>query len=217
MSRPVITLKTLVSQSREHGEIVLPKDALITPAAADWLQDCKQPVRRVDAAPEPIEPDPTVYIVGDAQHATIQTLLPMLERQYNNLEFLPCQGHLAGCLAAVKEMCTGLAECSERRGIVLVSSGAIVSCVANRHPKVRAAIITKPLALAELQRTLGMNLLIFERQHMSLRQIHATINAFLTGKARTDPIVKAALADWLPGSVASSNNPQHPDSNMPGA
>jgi len=204
MSRPVITLKTLVSQSRERGEIALPKDALITPAAADWLQDCTLPIRREDAAPAAVGPEPTVYLVGDAKTSTVRTLLPMLERQYDSLKFLPCQGHLGGCLAAVKEMCDGLAECSRRRGVVLVENGAIVNCVANRHPKVRAAIITKPSALSQLQRTLGMNLLILERQLMSLRQIHATIEAFLTGKARTDPVVASALQVLQPGVDANN-------------
>ena len=170
------------------------------PEADDWLRQATVPVRRVDAAEAPTPSEPALFMVGDSRDPTLQALLPQLERKYDDVRFLPCHGHLAGCLEAVNQMCEALATCSKRRGIVVVRIAAIVGCVANRFANVRAAIVSKPSALFDLQRRLGVNLLILEPERMSLRQMRATIDGFLTGKTDIDPIVESALAS-LPASV----------------
>jgi len=207
MSRPLITLKTLTSQARETGEIELPTDALITPAARDWLAGTRMSVRRVDG-PAPAEStQPTVYLVGDAKAGLIRTLLPQLEREYASLRFLPCQGHLAGCLAAVGEMCEGLEGCSRRRGIVIVRNGAIVNCVANKFKRLRAAILSRPSDLYVLMRELSANLLILERERLSFHQMAAAIDEFVTGKRHLNPVVTAAIDDVsLPSAGTASGD-----------
>ena len=194
MSRPLITVKTLIEQSRRRGEIELPADALVTPAANDWLRASKVPVRRMDGAGPATAHRPTLYVVGDEADPAVRTLLPTLERQRDGLTFLSCRGTRAGLLEAVHETCTGLCGCPQRRGIVLVQDGAVVSCVANRYPKVRAAIASRPSALTMLVRELGVNLLILETGCVSLRQMQAMIDAFLNGKPGLDPLIEAALA-----------------------
>ncbi len=194
MSRPLITVKTLIAQSREGTAINLPADAIITPAAQDWLQATRLPVRRNGAGPRVPAASPTVYVIGDAKDPTMQTLLPVLERQHDSLTFLPCQGHLAGCLDAVRRMCEGLSQCSRRRGIVVVRVGGIVSCVANRNPNVRAAVLTRPSDLYGLQKDLGINVLVLERERLSLRQMQASIETFLAARSSVDPAVEAALS-----------------------
>ena len=203
MSRPLITVKTLIGQSRERGEIELPANALVTPAAADWLRSASVRVRRTDASNAVSDDGAVVYVVGDARDAMLQTLLPALERQNGQTKFLPCNGHLAGLLDAVRETCDGLSECTRARGIVLVRNGAIVNCVANKYAKVRAAIAAKPSGLLALLRTLGVNLLIVETERLSLRQVQATISDFLAGTTSVDPIVESALAG-LPASNGES-------------
>lgn len=193
MSRPLVTVNTLLAQVREHGAIELPEDALITPAAADWLHGARVPVQRTNGTAAGVS-GPAVYVVGDARSPVVQTLRPGLERQHGGLKFLPCHGHIGGLCDALHEACSGLASCSRRRGIVVVEDGAIASCVANKYPHVRAAIVVKPSALFGLLHNLGVNLLILETGHMSLRQMQATIDGFLAGKAAVHPDVAAGLA-----------------------
>ncbi len=194
MTRTLVTVRTLVEQVRTHGRIELPADALITPAARDWLRGT---TLRVETAPAPAAPAPTgpvVYFVGDARRPDVQTLLPALERSYPRLRLLPCNGHLAGLLSAVQAACAGLSECTQRRGVVVVSDGAPVCCVANRFAGVRAAILATPSALYGLIRELGVNLLILERTRLSLAQIRAAITTFVAGKPDVAPEIAAALA-----------------------
>ncbi len=207
MKRPLITVKSLVSQRRERGGIDLPENALITPAAADWLRSSRVPVRRIAAAPEQI-PEPDRYVIGNEAQPTVQTLLPLLQRRYANLEFLSCHGNMDGLMAALREVCAAVCASPQRRAVVLVRDGAPVSCVANKYPGVRAAILGQPSALFALQRELGINLLILERERTSLQQIRAAIDAFFTTPTSVAPAIEAALQGLLTGGAhAPSGGP----------
>lgn len=192
--RPLVTVKSLLAQARAQGAIELAEDALITPAAADWLATTGVPVRRAASGEQTTPREPALYLVGDAAHPTCRTLLPMLERAHGPVTFWPCQGCRAGLVAAVQRTCAALAEDSRRRGVVVVRSSALVSCIANKHPAVRAAIVSRPAQLAGLMREIGLNLLILEHETVSLRQMAGLIDAFLRGATGFDPGVEAALA-----------------------
>lgn len=201
MSRPLVTVKTLLAQARERGALELPEDALVTPAAADWLRGCRLPVRRVGAQTATQEDAPTCYVIGDSADPYLQTLLPQLERRYAGLHFLPCNGNRIGLLAAIRKLCAALAESQRRRGVIVVGQGAIPACVANRRAHVRAAILSQPSELPGLMRELALNVLIIERGRMSLRQAQASIEAFFAGKAALDPVIAAALGDDGPAEA----------------
>lgn len=195
MGRPLVTVKTLLAQSRERGAIELPAEALITPAAADWLRGSRVPVRQADGVDTQPDHQPSHYLIGDPADAYLQALLPTLERRDPELEFLPCNGDRQGLLDAVRKMCAGLAERPQRRGVIIVGSGAIPDCVANKCAHVRAAIAAAPSALFSLQQELGINVLIIERGRTSLHQARGMIETFFRGPTRLDPVIEAALTD----------------------
>ena len=199
MNRPLITVKTLLAQSQNGDTIELPANALITPAAADWLRTCRKPVQRVGVTnPEPNH-TPAIYLIGDPSTPYLRTLLPGLEREHHSLTFLTCNGKRDGLLEAIHTMCDAIGEDKSCRGIIVVENGAISSCVANKHPAVRAAIVTQRSSLFGLQRELGINVLIIENGRTSLQQARATIDSFLSGKSRLDPVIAAAL----PGATSA--------------
>jgi hypothetical protein len=199
MNRPLVTVKSLLAQSRDSREIVLADRALVTPAAEEWLTRCGLPVRRMSDPPEAETSSPTLYVVGDAAHPRLRTLLPMIERRFGPVTFLPCDGHRKGLLAALAQTCDALAGCSRGKGIVIVRDGAVVQCVANKHAAVRAAVISRPSQLFDLVRGLGVNLLILEHEPMSLRQMQAIIEQFVSMEPSIDPSLESAL-----GAVPSS-------------
>jgi ribose 5-phosphate isomerase RpiB len=203
MSRPLVTVKTLIAQSRERGEIELPADALVTPAAQDWLRASRFPVRRIETTEPRRDDGPAVYVIGDIADPYVQTLLPILERRFAGLTFLACNGCRDGLLAAVREMCDRLGESSGGRGVIVVENGAIAGCIANKYAHVRAAIVAQPSALFALQRELGVNVVIVEKGRGSLRQAQAIIEAFLTGKTHLDPSIEAAIDGITTAAPAS--------------
>lgn len=192
MSRPLITVKELLSQVREHGRVTLPEDALVTPAARDWLQGAAVKVERVGAVATAAKAVPRLHVVGDHTHPVVQTLLPSLERTYG-AAFQSCNGHLAGLMTCLADVCQWLGAAPEHKGVALLRDGAIAACVANRYPHVRAAIAQRPSSMFRLLRSLGINLLILETEAMSLRQLTALIDEFMKTKTTLDPAVEAAL------------------------
>lgn len=198
MSRPLITVKTLIAQAGKGGAIELPAGALVTPAAHDWLASRKVPLPRQgppDARETPHGREPTAYVIGDAAHPNIRALLPVMERRYGGVAFQPCHGNRVGLLDAVKRTCDRLRECSRRRAVAVIKSAAIVNCVANKQRGVRAAIAPRPSSLFGLVNELGINMLIIENERMSLGQMLALVDGFLSSKAAIDPVIEAALRD----------------------
>jgi hypothetical protein len=207
MSRPLVTVKMLIAQSRDRGSVELPANALVTPAAADWLRSSRFPVQHLDADPPPTARRPTAYLLGDAADPYVQTLLPALQRRHDDVRLLPCNGRLSGLLSALGQMCAGMKEGSQRRGVIVVNSGAIASCVANRHAHVRAAIVTQPSALFTMLRELGINVLIVEKGRTSLRQAQAMIETFLSAETQVNPAISAVLSG-APTEASAGGNGQ---------
>lgn len=205
MSRPLITVNTLVAQVRAEGRVRLPAQALITPAAADWLQGTRVPVERsvVDAAPVPDAP--TIYFIGDGGDPYIQTLVTTLERTQPGLRFLTCNNRRECLLAHLETMVRGMAECADRRGVIVVQKGAIAACVANRAPHVQAAILQQPSDLFTLQRELGVNLLIIEKERTAWQQARAAIESFLRGTSAVEPRVATALQRAVSATAAAAS------------
>lgn len=203
MSRALVTVKSLLAQMRDGHAVEIVDDALITPAAAEWLATNRVQVRRSRQTVEVKESAPRLHLVGDAGCTRCQTLLSMLDRTVGPVEFRPCQGRREGLLAALKTMCVALAECDRRRGVVLVRDGAVASAVANKHPAVRAAIVTRAGQLTMLVREMGLNLLIIEHDAVSLRQARALIETFAAGRASLEPAIAAALE-----GIAAPSSPE---------
>lgn len=193
MSRPLVTVKTLIAMSREQGEIVLSDEAIITPAAQDWLHGTRVPVRRVNGNVDPAPNHTTHFLIGDAGNPYLQTLVPNIERQHPGVQFRSCDNRRDCLLAAIADMCASLAQCSDRRGAIVVENGAIASCVANKYRHVRAAILVRPSDLFALQRSLGVNVLVLEMSQVSLHQAQAAIDALFAGKCGLDPLVADAI------------------------
>lgn len=193
MTRSLITVNTLRTLVREHGRVEIPANALVTPAARDWLQGARVPVQYGVETATPIVAGPTHYVIGDGRKSDIQTLVPTLERQYCGLQFRSCEGKMGRLLDVLRQTCEDLAGDAARRAVVIVREGASISIVANKYAHVRAAILPRPSDLFIFQRELGVNLLILERERTSLAQMRAAIDALFTGPAELAPVVAAAL------------------------
>jgi len=191
MTRTVVTAQRLIAMARERGAIVLPGNALITPAAADWLLTAKVPVTQEGAAP-PVPAEPTFHLLGDGGDPYVRALLPGLERRFPSLEFLSCRNDRRCLLEHLRTITAALSEDPARRAVV-VANGAVVSCVANKQARVRAAILDQPGSLRMLMRELGANLLILEPGRFSPGQARASCEQFFTGRTSTCPSLASAL------------------------
>jgi hypothetical protein len=199
MARPLITVKALMQQVRKRGRVQLPENALISPAAADWLRGTHVQVQRTGAVQLGGRGDAdgksarAIYLVGDEHEPCVQTLVPELERRHAGLRFRPVQPRVTSLIVALVDMCAALNGCARTRGIAIVNEASLVTCLANRFPRVRGAIVARASELHALMRRMALNLLILPLGDIALRQQAALIDSFLAGRADFEPELEAGL------------------------
>ena len=93
MSRTVVTANLLEEQRRQGREIVVPRDALLTPAARDWIREHAHPVTWTDGRSSQGggggETAASLGVAGDLSQPALRSLRIELERIAGNLEEVP--------------------------------------------------------------------------------------------------------------------------------
>lgn len=202
MSRPVITALMLDDLRREGKEIRLAKDALITPAARDWLRSYKMPVTWEDggqAGPR------SLAAVMDASLPELRAVRNMLDRDGGLVEVIEPVGGCSGIAAATRRLCGRVFRREVAKGVVFAQDGCVPVCVANKHNGIRAALGTSVPAVEEACRQLGVNVLVIEYAGQSTFQVRQMIERLLRGATAPQPELSASIeaieagggrADW---------------------
>lgn len=187
---------------REGREIRLAKDALITPAARDWLKACKMPVTWEDGAKAGPR---SLAVVMDASLAELLAVRSMLDRDGGLVEVIEPAGGRSGIAAATRRLCGKVFRREVAKGVVFAQDGCVPVCVANKHNGVRAALGTSIPAVEEACRQLGVNVLVIEYTGQSTFQVRQMIDRLLKGATAPQPELSASIeaieagggrADW---------------------
>src|SRR2546421_504442 len=139
MSRPVITALMLEDLRRSGKEVRLPKDALITPAARDWLKTSGMPVTWEEAATRAPR---SLAVVMDHSLPELRPIRTMLDRDGGLVEVIEPVGGASGTAAATRRLCGKVSRKEAAKGIVFAQDGCVSLCVANKHRGIRAAMAT---------------------------------------------------------------------------
>jgi ribose 5-phosphate isomerase RpiB len=190
MSRAVVTAQMLQEMLATRGPIELPRDALITPAARDWLRDRKIPITWQDAKPS-AGVGGRVPIVIDLKTPMLRSLLITLERILGSTETIDPSEKAGGMVAAVRTLCAGVAAGQYPRGIVFADDGNLPVCVANKCRGIRAALGLCLPSVEQAVRQFAANVLVIEPAHQTMHQIRQMVQRFVT--LRASDSAKAAL------------------------
>ena len=189
MSRPVVTAIMLDELVRAGAEIRLRRDALVTPAARDWLRDHAVPVIWEDR----VEPGGQVAVVMDASVPELRTVRTYLERQGLLGELIEPPGGGRRIACATRELCEKMLRGEAAKGVVFAADGAVPVCLANKYPKVRAALGTGLPAVEQACRALGLNVLVIEYPTQTGYQTRQMIERFVAGPAAPPAALATAL------------------------
>jgi hypothetical protein len=159
MGRAVVTAILLDDLLRSGREIVLPRDALVTPAARDWFRDHAVPVTWQEAGDDGRG---SVAVVMDAKLPEMRALRTMLDREGGLAEVIEPGPGVAGTAAATRRMCRMVREGQAAKGVVFAVDGAVPVCVANKLRGIRAALGMNVPMVEEAARDLGINVLVIE-------------------------------------------------------
>ncbi len=202
MNRAVITALMLDELRRTGKEIRLRKDALLTPAARDWLKEHHLPITWEDGGQG--QADRTLAVVMDAGLPEMRAIRAMLERGGGLAEVIEPAGR-SGMAAATRRLCGRISRREVARGIVFAVDGATAVCIANKHNGIRAALGVSVPAVEEACRELGLNMLIIEYPRQTTYQMKQMIDRLLAGPTAARPETSATIeaieqgggrADW---------------------
>lgn len=155
----MVTAVLLDDLLRNGTEIVLPKDALITPAARDWFRDHPVPVSWLESREDG---KASLALVMEPKLAEMRALRTMLDRDGGVAEVIEPAPGPAGVAAATRRLCGMVNRGQVTKGVVFAVDGAVPACIANKHRGIRAALCSTVPMVEEAVRDLGINVLVIE-------------------------------------------------------
>jgi hypothetical protein len=203
MARPLVTAIQLEDLRREGAEIRLRKDALITPAARDWLKEHAVPVTWVE--PESAGGKGSLAVVMDPALSEMRMVRTMLDRAGWLGDVIEPVGGRSGIVAATRRLCGRITRREVLKGVVFAPDGPVPVCVANKHVGIRAALGVNVPMVEEACRELGLNLLVIEYPTQTTYQMKQMIERLVNGPTAPKPETMAAIevieqgggrADW---------------------
>ena len=172
ISGRVVSLEQLPDQLEGLRQIVVTTGAVVTPAACDVLREAEVTVV-YDTPTGANEPSRASLAIG----ATVAggTTVALL----NQLKSETQVEQIAGSeLPLVVERLSGAVEHEGRVGVLLTSETAAASCLANRRPAVRAAVVDGVADVGDAIRTIGANLMVLDPRGRSMFDLQRCITTF---------------------------------------
>jgi ribose 5-phosphate isomerase RpiB len=179
---------------RAGGEIRLAKDALLTPAARDWLKEHAVPVTWEAAAQG--HAGRSLAVVMDSGLSEMRPIRAMLERTGGLAEVIEPVGGRSGVSGATRRLCGKIARREAAKGVVFAQDGALAACIASKHRGIRAALGCSVPMVEEACRQLGINLLVIEYPRQTTWQIRQMIERLVAGPT-SPPAETAAMLEAI--------------------
>ena len=181
----VVTAADLRQSLNGHRELVVPRQAIITPLAADELR--ARGVRVTFSSAEVTAAVTSAWgIAQDRLYSEVTGALQGLRREGATLqEMPPCKGPCCGWGRALAE-CVARGDCTG--AVVFCKEPGLVCCVANKIAGLRAAVVTTVSQARHALVSLGPNLVAVEmpgRTFFEIRQMLRCLCAASPGACET--------------------------------
>ncbi len=178
MSRVVVTAQMLQEWHTAGRALEVPRDALITPAARDWLKERAVPIAWRDADGE-AGSGGAMPVVIDLGTPMMRSVLTSLERLAGGVETIDPSVKSGGLVSALRKLCDEVSAGRRARGVVFTEDGALAACVANKFRGVRAAVGANLPSVEQAARSFGVNVLVIEPSRQTTYQIRQMVERFL--------------------------------------
>lgn len=154
LSGPIITADLLEQSLRSGQSLRIGRTAILTPSARDWLNAKRTPWTRQDKAGSVSSgPRAKWQIILQTVTPTVRSLQEGLRRLADGWKI-----ELVGQPLEAAKLATSLVNTAECDGVVIFTEQAeLVACQANRHERVRAAVMQNCKQWEHAMRTLGAN------------------------------------------------------------
>jgi ribose 5-phosphate isomerase RpiB len=178
MGRQVVTATWLEDLYRTGSPIAVASDALITPAARDWLKDRGTAVRYLNASSNG-HGDGRYGLVLNEQQAVHRSMAMNLESKFGCGQRFVAEKDASSVVSAVRAMCGAIQRGTFSHGVVLTEEGSLPACFANKQNGIRAAMVDSLATVSEAIRAVGINVMVVETPRQTYHQIRQVVDRFL--------------------------------------
>jgi hypothetical protein len=192
LTEPVVSVATLHDRLEGMNSVVLPRKAVLTPAARDLLKERKMAVSYAtqNGAAGPTARAGLTLVVGLAAtayepSALVRAIAPLVA----GVERLAS----TGLIGVIEEMCAAVSK-SGCLGLLFSGERDAALCLANRTRGVRTSGAVDRHAVARAVASVGANLLVIDPAGSNSFQIKQAVQEFVRGGERVCP---AALRERL--------------------
>lgn len=183
----IVTADLIKEQAKPGEKIVITKQAILTPAAQDYLRNYRIAFERrdtVSAGASQANVRWKVLVGGVADHTLRAIETVCQQRSQVQRELVGSANEAVS--AAISSICR-----AEVGGVIVVTNKPdVVACLANRQHAIRAAVIGDLASWLRLQPQLKPNVVCISPQGRSFMELQNILNKVVTGPA---PEVQA---DW---------------------
>jgi hypothetical protein len=187
----VVTLSDLDGRLDAQGELVVPKNTIVTPLAREYLNERGVTIKHgaAEAANQAPSNEKTnassagwAYAILDAS-GVAEGAVQAVVRQGTQLTPIA-----ADCLRGALRACADGLATGKLCGAILISDdAALAACAANKRPGIRAAVAQSPQQAARARETLAANVLVVEPTGKTLHELRNMLRTFCHAAALQPP------------------------------
>jgi len=198
----IFSARQLEDLLKRQGSVVLPYRARLTPAAQDWVRHNKIAVAyndvTIDLNGKPSsggEKNATgakFLWWSDGPDGVAKAAIGMAAREVV-LESMAILEDASRAIAAVRTLNDAIATGTAAGGVLVTKNAGPAVIVANKAANLRAVVATTIAAVEESIETMAANVLVIEREKLSLMQLRNIVVRFCKGTRKIDAVVESEI------------------------
>jgi len=192
VARVVVTASYLDDLARTGGPLAVPRDAIVTPGARDWLFDNRRALTWTDQLDASAR---RFGLAGRLAAPTVRSVREWAERQFGSFEAFELTGAPADDARAVVRLGRAVGRDELAGGVVLTDDAALAALAANKQAGIRAAAVERPEQLDRAVSRLGLNVLVLAIDALTFHQLRGLIERFCTAQRPAAAAVDAVLEE----------------------
>ena len=173
----IVTADVLREQAKPGSKIVIAKQAILTPAAQDYVRNFRIVLERSEAAPTGSSDEVAhwkIVLSSVAEHTARAIDVVCQQRR-------TVQRELGGTAAESAAVAVNAITRAEVAGVIVVTAvPQVVACLANRDSAIRAAVVSDIASWQLIQPQMRPNLVCIGPQGRSFMELQNLMNRILT-------------------------------------
>lgn len=198
----ILTQRQIEQLIKQHGKLVLPFRAKLTPSAQDYLRhnkltisydEIKIDVRATGVNPCAIAPKRCTFLWwSDGPCGVCKAAIGMAAREAA-LEPMPILEDASRAISAIRTLDQSVRSNTAQGGVLLVKNAGPATVLANKASSLRAIVATTMAAVEESIGTIAANVLVVEREKWSLSPLKNLLARFCRLDRKIDVVTQSEM------------------------